>query len=324
VIRRLSFLALLFAPACHARPSNRIEGTGTLELTEIDVAPLVMARVTKVWRQEGERVRAGDTLVTLTQAAVHTDVAVQQAAVQAADARLRDLLAGPRPSEIAQADADARAADAEATRAAQDLDRLTPLAASGTVSKQQLDAARAASRAATDRRDAARERARLVREGARPDQIQAARAAVAQARAAVTGAQQNAADLVLTAPVEGTVLSRHAEPGEVLAPGVSTMTIGEVARPYVRIYVDELAFPRIRLGDTASVYLDAMPDRAFRGVVTALSDRAEFTPRVALTRDERADLVFGVKIQLTDTTTTLKAGLPVTVRFTTRAERASR
>lgn len=200
-------------------------------------------------------------------------------------------------------------------RTTRDLERIAPLAGHGTVSQQQLDAARAAARNAAGQRDVAREQARLVREGPRPQAIAAARAEVASARASLAGIEQTARDLTIVSKVDGTVLSRHVEPGEVLGPGISGMTVGDVYRPYVRIYVDQTAFPRIHIGDSATVVLDAFPDRPFRGSVVSVNDRAEFTPRVALTRDERADLMFGVKVQLTDTTTTLKAGLPVTVRI---------
>jgi HlyD family secretion protein len=276
---------------------------------------MVPARVTRVWREEGDRVRAGDTVLTLTQVTLPSEIGVQRAAVASATARLRDLLAGPRPAEIGQAEANVRTAEADATKAAKDLERLTPLAASGTISQQQLDAARAAARASQAKLDASRDQLRLVREGARPQEIAEARAAVASAQQGLAGAQASAHDLVLTTPVAGSVLSRHVERGEVLAPGVSGLTIGDISRPYVRIYVNEFALPRIRLGDTALVFLDALPDKPFRGAVVSVNDRAEFTPRVALTRDERADLMFGVKVQLGDTSGTLKAGLPVTVRF---------
>jgi HlyD family secretion protein len=83
----------------------------------------------------------------------------------------------------------------------------------------------------------------------------------------------------------------------------------------VRVYVDERALPRIVVGQRATATLDAFPDRAFTGTVVALNDKAEFTPRVALTESERADLLFGVKVQFTDSTGMLKAGLPVTVRL---------
>jgi HlyD family secretion protein len=321
VTARVSLFALAFAAGCAARASSSPEATGTLELVEVDVAPLVPARVTKVWRDEGDRVRAGDTLLTLTQSTLASNIAGQQAAVQAAEAQLRDLQAGARPSQVARAESELAAAQAEAQRAAEDLARITPLAERGVASKQQLDAARAAAKSAEGRRDALRDSARLVKEGARPQQIAAARASLASARAALSGAQQTATDLVLTAPMAGTVLSRNAEPGEVLAAGTPGVTIADPTRPYVRIYVDQVKFPSIRVGDTVGVFLDAFPERRFRGVVSAVSDRAEFTPRVALTRDERADLMYGVKVQLVDTSNTLKAGLPVTVHLPQRTSK---
>jgi HlyD family secretion protein len=316
---RLFLLSFGCFAACRANPRGVVEAIGTLEVTEIDATPLTPARVTKVWRQEGERVRPGDTLLTLTQSTLPSSIAAQQAALAAAEAQLRDLVAGPRPAQIAEAESRLRVAESDAGRAQRDLDRVAPLAASGTVSTQQLDAARNAAQAAAGQRDAARDALRFLREGARPDQVQAAREAVNSARAALRGAQQTATDLVLTSSIDGVVTGRFVEPGEILAPGQSGMSVADVTRPFVRIYVDEAVLPTIHLEDTLNVRLDAMPDHWFRGIVVALNNRAEFTPRVALTRDERADLMFGVKIQLVDPATTLKAGLPATVRLSPRA-----
>jgi HlyD family secretion protein len=320
VRHRAAHLALLLAAACTATPYNGIEATGSLELVEVDVSPMVPARVTRVWREEGDRVKRGDTLLTLTQATLPAEIEGKRAAVATANARLKDLVAGPRPAEVGQAEANVRTAEADVTKTAKDLERFTPLASSGTISQQQLDATRAAAHTASGRLDAARDQLRLVREGARPEEIAGARAALAQAQQALSASQASARDLVLTSPVGGSVLSRHVESGEVLAPGMSGMTIGDFSQPYVRIYVDEFAIPRIRVGDTAMVYLDALPNKPFRGTIVSINDRAEFTPRVALTRDERADLMFGVKVQLGDSTGTLKAGLPVTVRVPAKAK----
>ena len=180
---RRSLFALAFLVACSSGGSNVIEATGTLELVEVDVSPQVMARVTKVLRDEGDRIRVGETLMTLTQSALPSEIVAKRAAVRVAEAHLRDLLAGPRESEIEAADAAVRAAEAEATRTAQDLERLIPLAGHGTVSQQQADGARAAAHEAANRLAEARERARLVRQGARPQEIAGARAEVAAARA---------------------------------------------------------------------------------------------------------------------------------------------
>jgi HlyD family secretion protein len=312
------FATLLLGGAVAACGSDRTavpQATGTVEVTEVDVAPLIPARVVRVLPLEGASVARGDTLATLVQSTTRADVEARRARVAEAQAQLADLEAGSRTAEIARARSELAAAQAEATRAASDRERLAPLAAASNISRQQYDAAVALERSTAARRDAARAALRLLEEGTRPERITAARAEVGAARAALAAAQQTAADLVLTAPVAGTVLSRNAEPGEVIPAGVPALTLGDVARPYVRVYVDESVLPRLAVGQRATAVLDAFPDRRFEGRIVALSPRAEFTPRIALTRDERADLMFGVRVDFADTTGMLKAGLPVTVHF---------
>jgi len=279
----------------------------------VDVSPSMPARVARVWVDEGAAVRAGDTLVTLTVPTIAGDVAARRARASAASAEVRDLEAGARTTDLRRASAELRAAEAEANRTARDVERLTPLAAQHTVSAQQLDAARAAAATAAARRDAARQALATLQQGTRPEQVRAARAEAQAARASLAQGEATARDLVLVAPVAGTVLGRHAEPGEVLGAGQAAVTIGETARPWTRIYVDERALPLVQVGQRATAVLDAFPDRAFDGRVVAVSDRAEFTPRVALTEEQRADLLFGVKVAFDDSTGMLKAGLPVTV-----------
>ena len=96
------------------------------------------------------------------------------------------------------------------------------------------------------------------------------------------------------------------------------LTVARTDSLWVRIYLNQTDFSAISVGDDASAFLDG-DSRRFAGRVLSLADRAEFTPRIALTERERADLLFGVKVLLQDTTGTLKAGLPVTVRITPRA-----
>lgn len=301
--------------ACHAADDGRVRATGTIEVRELDVAPLVPARVVHVLVDEGATVRAGDTLATLIQSTTAADLAAAEARVGAADAGLREAVAGARPAEIERAAADLRVAAADADRAARDLDRVRPLAEHGTVSRQTLDAARAAADAAAGRREAARQALQLLREGTRPERVQAARAEVASARAARSAARSVARDLVLTAPVDGVIMSRNAEPGERLAAGQSALTLGEVAAPYVRVYVPTRLLPGVREGQRALARLDGYPAHPIEGRVVAISPKAEFTPRIALTEEERADLVFGVKVALVDTTGLLRPGLPATVEL---------
>jgi HlyD family secretion protein len=305
--------ALLLA-ACGGR-SGALEARGTLELTQVDLAPPAPARVLAVRVEEGAQVRAGDTLVVLSQATLGPELAGARARVAQAEARARDLRAGPRTAEIERAEAELASAEAEATRLARDLERLRPLEAGGAVSRQQLDAAVAAARGSAGRRDAAREALRLLRQGTRAEQVRAAEADVAGARAGVARIEAAAGDLVLLAPVDGTVLGRWAEPGEMLAAGVPALTLGETARTWVRVYVPARALDRVRPGQAVQVALADADAPPLAGTVQSVSPRAEFTPRVALTEDERADLLFGVRIAVRDSAGRAKAGLPATVRW---------
>jgi HlyD family secretion protein len=312
---RTTLLLLALTAACSRDERSGVEGSGTLEVIEVDVAPLTPARVVRVWRNEGDTVRAGDTLVSLTQSTIQADVSARRARVASAEAQLRDLQAGARPAEIAAAEAELRAAESDLARTVGDRDRITALLRTGGVSTQEADATRNAATVAEARRDRARDALRLIQEGSRPQRIVAARAEVENARASLAAAEQAASDLVLVAPVSGVVMLRTAEPGEVIAAGMAAMTIGELAAPYVRIYVNQMHLPGVKLGALVQGVLDGMPDTRFAGTVIAINPRAEFTPRVALTEDERADLLFGVKVAFRDSTGVLKPGLPITVRF---------
>jgi HlyD family secretion protein len=312
---RGGFLALAVALAACSNGGNGIEAVGTVEIREHDVAPMTTARVVRLLVDEGARVDAGDTVAVLAVATLGADIEQRRARVATAEAVLREAEAGPRAAEIERAEADLRAAEAEADRAAKDLVRIQALTESGALSEQQLDAARTLATTTANRRDALRETLRLLRQGTRPERIAGARAEVETARAGLAVAQATRADLVLTSPARGIVLGRHAEVGEVVAPGTPVVTVGESAEPWVRVYVSPGDAARLAVGGRAVATLDDLPEREFPGRVVSLATKAEFTPRVALTEEERDDLLFGVKVSLADSTGMLKPGLPITVRF---------
>jgi HlyD family secretion protein len=306
---------LLFALVASCTKAETNTASGTIEFTQTDVAGTVPARVERVLVEEGATVRAGDTLVILTQTGVPQDLDQRRARVAAAEAELQDLLRGARPAEIERARAELRSATSEAERTAADSVRNARLLAAGGISESAFEASSNAARVAGSRRDAALEAVRLLEAGSRPDRISAARASVAAARAQLATGVAVAGDLVLTAPVDGQVLARHAEPGEVLAAGIPVLSLGDARHAWVRVYVRAPVFATIKVGDQVPLTIDGLEGATFMARVAALATTAEFTPRVALTEEERADLLFGVKLELSDTTGTLKAGLPATARF---------
>jgi HlyD family secretion protein len=304
--------------AC-AGQSDDIIAHGTVEIVQTDIAGLAPARILQVRHREGEWVEAGDTLVLLSQTGLSQDIEQRRARVRAAEAELRDLMQGARRPEIDQAAAELRSAESEAERTGREAERLGRLAEAGGISQSELDAARSAARVAASRRDAVREALELLQAGARPERIQAARAAVATAQSQLQMAEAAATDLVLVAPTSGVVLDRYVEPGEILPAGVPALSLGDPGRPWIRVYVSPAVFSAIKLGQRAQLTLDGIPGRSFEARVVALATRAEFTPRVALTEEERRDLLFAVKLDVIDTSRTVKAGLPATVRFDTAA-----
>lgn len=311
-MKRALWLVPFLVTAC-SRERDSVTATGTLEVIEIDVAPIATGRVVRMLVDDGDSVSAGDTLAVLTQPTAQPEIAQRQAQVEASRAGLSEAEHGSRAAEIDRAAAELRAAETEAVRTAREANRARALERAGAISLQQRETAEAAAREAAAHRDALRQNLVLLRQGTRPERIAGARAQVAAAQAGLSATKAVVGDLTLTAPVAGVVLSRNAEPGEIVTAGQSAVTLGEVRRPWVRVYVNARDVPSIKIGSVAKAALDGLPGRTFDGRVVAVNTKAEFTPRVALTEDERADLTFGVKIEFNDTTGALRPGLPVTV-----------
>lgn len=318
-MRAASVLLVVGLAACATDGTDGVTAHGTVEVDEIALAPLVTARVVSVAVDRGDAVETGDTVAILSQATLPAAEAAAGARIAGAEAALRDLRAGARAAEVRRAEADLEAAEAELERAARDAERVRALAEAGAASRQQLDHAVAAAAVARGRREAVAATLRLLHEGPRPGDVREAEAVVSEARAGLAGVAATSDELVLVSPIAGRVLGRYADPGEVLAAGIPAMAIGQTARPWVRVYLSAAALAAVRIGQPAAVMLDGAPDRTFAGRVAAVSPEAEFTPRVALTEDERADLLFGVEIAISDTTGVVKPGLTATVMIDTAA-----
>lgn len=307
---------LLCAPlviACRA-PNDLLEAVGTLEMVEVDVGPLQAARAVVVAVHEGDAVRVGDTLAVFALPTLAAREAQAAAGLDAAREASRDVSRGSRPAEIAQAESQLRAAEAQAERTVADAARFRPLAQRGDISRAQMDAAESAARIAASQRDAAREVLRLVTQGPTAERRAVAAAQMRSAAAAANAVRATANDLVLLATVNGVVTSRNVEPGEVVGAGQSAVTIGQPQRPWARIYVSQFVVPTLHVGDTLRAHLDD-DSTAYVGRIVAIASRAEYTPRVALTEQERADLLFGIKIEFSNASDRLRAGLPITVRL---------
>jgi HlyD family secretion protein len=279
--------ALALAAACAAAAcggsSNTLTVAGTVEIREVRLSPLAAGRLQRLLKDEGDSVRAGDTVAVLEQPGLSALIEQRRALADAASTRTAEI----------------RAAQADSQRAANDLARARVLAGQGIASPQELERLESAAAAA----------------GAR---LQAVRASVRESQAARAAAEATESirdQLVLLSPADGIVLTRFAERGEVIAAGVPVVSVGLVHAPWVRAYVGERYVARLRTGQAVRIRVDGYPDSAFAGSISEIAPRAEFTPRAALTERERADLVFGIKVTVAGGGGRLKAGMPVQVEI---------
>jgi len=269
-----------------------------------------------------------------------------QAATQAqqqAQAHYDLVKAGPRAEEIAQLRAAVRQAEVALADAERELVRLQGLENQGAVARQQVDLQRTRRDSAAAQLDAARERLRAAEVGSRPQEIaaaaaalrqaqdqmravkaaldlvvagpraetiEAARARVAQAEAVLKAAQTQFGYTTIRAPVDGVVVLRAAELGELVTPGTPILRVSVIDRPWLRVYVPETDLGRVKLGQKADVISDTYPDRKYPGRVVEIAEQPEFTPKNVQTREERVKLVFGVKIEVENPNRELKPGMP--------------
>jgi HlyD family secretion protein len=224
---------------------------------------------------------------------------------------LADLLAGSRREEIAAAAATLSRLTAEAERASQDAARAEALFAIEVIARNELDAARAAKESAAAAVREAEQRLRLTQIGPRPDAVRQARARLEAAGASRSLAETRLGQAVLTAPLTGTVLSKHAEPGELLAAGSPVITVGRLDEVWVRGYIPETQLGRVKLGQQATVTSDTWKGRSYQGTISFIASEAEFTPRNVQTEAERVKLVYRIKITIANPRQELKPGMPV-------------
>lgn len=139
--------------------------------------------------------------------------------------------------------------------------------------------------------------------------------AVKQAQANLDLLEAQIAKLTVTAPLDGIVLTRSVEPGEVLQAGMTALTIGKLDTLKVTVYIPENRYGEVKLGDTASLSVDSFPGVTFSATVTHIANQAEFTPRNIQTQAERQTTVYAVQLSVDNPDSKLKPGMPVDVTF---------
>jgi HlyD family secretion protein len=278
--------------------------------------------------------------------ATSQEITQAQAAMEAAHSKLQELLHGSRPQEIqaAKAGVDQALSDMEKRKA--DRDRAKELFQDNYISAQDWDSARTAYEMAVATHQKAQENYALVVEGPRKEEIDTARAQLNQFQATLNLAKTrklqvdvlrrelitaqaqvkeaaSALEVIqsqieysnLYAPTAGVVLVKNTEAGEFVVPGGAVITLGDVAKPWLKAFINESDVGRVKLGQKASVSTDSYPGKVYPGKITFISSEAEFTPKNVQTAKERVKLVYRIKVGLANPHNELKPGMPAEAKI---------
>ena len=298
---------------------------------------------------DDEQIRARETQAqaAVTDAEARAGAAHAQIAVLQEQLRQSELLTEQARTDaqgrVRQAENEVVVAEAELARqeaanriAVFDREAYTRLAATGAVperkgqeavstAEQQTAAVAAAKRRVESARGAVLiARATLTNPGIRASQaganrkqiaqqqkeVASANAKIEQARAQLSEAQANRKDLEITAPFNGTVATRTAEPGEVVAAGTAIITLLDLSKVYLRGFVPEGEIGKVKLDQPARVYLDSNPNQPLEAIVSRIDPEATFTPENTYFRDERVKQVVGIKLHLKSGAGFAKPGMP--------------
>jgi HlyD family secretion protein len=312
ILLSVGVLALV---GCRRGPDgDGVHASGHIEATEVRLAAKVGGRLLEAPFEEGDAVRTGQVVARLDTVDAEHQLAQARATVEAADAQLELLLAGTRREDLRRAEERLAQAQAELDAARRDLERLEGLAQRGTATEKARDDARTRQEVAERAVGSARAELDKLIAGPRSQEIAAARAQRAAAIARLAAVEQQILDAVVVAPRVGVITLRVAEPGEVLPPGAPLAVLTDLARPWLNVWIDEPSLARVRLRDPVAVRVDGH-DGTFEGRVAFISPVAEFTPKNVQTPEERAKLVFRIKIALDNPEGLFKPGMPADAWF---------
>jgi HlyD family secretion protein len=261
-------------PSCDKR-SNAV--SGTIEVDEVHVGPRAPGRVEKIFAQEGDKLQAGQLIVTL-------DAAELKAR--------RDLAAAQIDTAIHDADSQQAQLDFLRDDAKRQQDLLRRKVVSPT------DAERAVSAAMAQEKG-----------------VEAARTRVIQARAQLADIDAQLAEMKINAPTDSILEVLSVKVGDVLPANREVATLLLPQHLWVRVFVPEPWLGLIKVGDPVRVRVDSFPGKDFNGTVEQINRQAEFTPRNVQTVEDRIRQVFGVKVRLPNNEDGLRAGMSADAYF---------
>lgn len=287
---------------------------GTVERDRLTLTAPVGELITQVNVVEGQQVKAGEVLLTLDSTSANARLALRQAELEQAKAKLSEAVTGARLEDIERAKAVLDGANASVKEAQRAFERTNRLYATKVLSQADLDTARAARDTSLAKQAEAEQSLRLLENGTRSEQLEQAKAAVAAASASVAIEQKALADLSLVAARDAVVDTLPWRVGDRIAAGTQLIGLLASEDPYVRVYLPATWLDRVKAGDKVNIRVDGR-EMPIAGTVRNIRSQPAYTPFYALNERDRARLMYLTDITISAAGQDLPTGMALAVEL---------
>jgi len=311
-----AFISIFMLTACGNNGSKGyVRISGTVEIDDVKIAPLIGGRLIEVNLEEGNRIEKDSVAARIDCTELKLQLQNAQAAQNAANANFQLIKKGARKEDILQVHELLKQAEIAKQNAQDKYERASALYKDKLIPKDQFDDITARRDSAVANEAAVKQQYEKVVTGARPEEIEAALAMVDQANATIALLKEKISYCEVKSPISGTVLYKLVEPGEVVAPGTPLGVVSDISKAKVIGYVTENELGFIKRGGEARVFIDSEPKNPIAAKVTYIASEAEFTPKNIQTEKERVKTMYEIKVSVDNASGKLKSGMPADIEI---------
>jgi len=293
-------------------PHTGLVATGTVEATQVELRAKLSGTLQDLNIAAGDQVQKGQLIAIISRNDLVAQRERDSLSVQKARALLADLTSGAREQEIRDAEIGVSTAQINYDKALKDYDRGAALFEENVISESEIEGLEYKLNLNKNLLDSAQSRLSLLLSGSRPEQIEAAKVELERNIAVLKASESLLEDAKITCPIEGTVLTKNIEDGEVIQTGASVATIADLSNMWIKVYIPTDDLPLVRLGQAVTFTVSGF-SAEFQGTVEEIAKKGEFTPKTIQTKKERTNVVYPVKIKVNDSDGLLKPGMPADV-----------
>ncbi len=287
----LKFLPLILAVSiiqCE-KAVYQIYGTGTFEAREVLVSAQTLGQILEMPVEEGQSIQKDQILARIDVEKIE----LQKQPIEAGMHELNLNLSIAREQE--------QQAQIQFENIKTRYDRFKTLFDQKSISQQQMDDLQSQYELAEKNLKSARLRSQTL--VAKKEQLDAQSALL----------ERQIADGTVVSPLDGIIIQKLKEPGEVINPGGALVQIANLNEMEIKLYIAEIDLGKIKLGEELSIQVDSYPDTIFAGKIIWISPKAEFTPKNVQTKEARTNLVYAVKLLVPNPDGILKIGMPADI-----------